>query len=100
MKMKYSVSFRPRIVIKRYPEKLDPEEIGIVFDRQNKEFYVCPPNLDPENEAGMIESWNLFFDFVDIIPEFEFDKSWLGNMPLGIRESCVNVLGTRKNKYI
>ena len=91
MTMKHSVSFRPRIVIKRKPDSLDLDEIGIVFNRGEQAFYLCPPNLTPEDEVKMAESWNMFFDFVELIPEFQFDMSWLDNMPEGIKKSCSKV---------
>lgn len=68
------ISYRPRPVIKRYAESLDRDEIGLVYDRDCNEFYVCPPDLSSDVENELVDHWMVFLQFTSLVPSFQFDR--------------------------
>jgi hypothetical protein len=68
------VKYRPRIVIKQNPEKLDRDEIGLVYNHSSSEFYACPPYLSSESLDILTARWMIYLRFLELVTNFEVDK--------------------------
>ncbi len=72
------ISYRNRLVIKRHPESLDPDEVGVVFDKSKSEFYICPPDLSSKNIDDLVERWTIFLLFAEELPNIDLSDLWFG----------------------
>ncbi len=70
------VFYRPRMVIKRYPETLDRDEVGVVCDVEKGEIRLCPPDLSSEDLEELKGRWWRFLLVASEFRNFEFGELW------------------------
>lgn len=70
------VFYRPRMVIKRYPETLDRDEVGVVCDVEKGEVRLCPPDLSSEDLEELKARWWRFLLVASEFRNFEFGELW------------------------
>lgn len=74
MKM-ITAKYRPRLAVKRVPDRLDPVEVEVAFDSDSGTFYVCPPDLSSTDFDELVRRWTIFLDFTNLIQDFKMDES-------------------------
>lgn len=76
-----SIKYQPRVVIKLKPETLDVDEIGVVYNSDKDEFYICPPNLSGSDINALVDKWIIFFKFTENLKEFSMNQAETDFMP-------------------
>jgi hypothetical protein len=64
------------MVVKRYPETLDRDEVGLTFSEFLGCLQMCPPDLSSNDIEELVRRWNHFLRVAAEFHDFEFGKMW------------------------